>query len=118
MLIIDVLRWLLLAMEICMAGPILYLCVLSVSAIVTTRRRQAKSTERSAVAGSTDFTFAILVPAHNEEAVLATLLDSLALLAYPKERYTVHVVADNCTDNTANIACEREGVCVYERVDE
>lgn len=118
MLVIGVLRWLLLAMEVCMAGPVLYLCVLSVSAIVTTQRRQAKSTERSAVAESTHFTFAIVVPAHNEESILATLLDSLVHLAYPKEQYTIHIVADNCTDNTANIARAREGVCVHERFDE
>jgi len=49
--------------------------------------------------------FLLLVPAHNEEAVIENLVDNLVDgLAYPKELYTVCVIADNCTDNTALIA--------------
>jgi len=58
--------------------------------------------------------FAILVPAHNEELLLPGLLRSLADLDYPAALYTVHVVADNCTDSTAGIA-RQAGVHVYER---
>ena len=46
----------------------------------------------------------VLVPAHNEELVLASCLGSLALQRYPTERLTTVVVADNCSDRTAAIA--------------
>ena len=42
-------------------------------------------------------TFAILVPAHDEERVIARTLASLAGLEYPRDRFSVHVVADNCS---------------------
>ncbi|MCL2403215.1 MAG: glycosyltransferase family 2 protein [Coriobacteriia bacterium] len=49
--------------------------------------------------------FLLLVPAHNEEAVIENLVDNLMNdLAYPKNLYTVCVIADNCTDDTAAIA--------------
>lgn len=60
--------------------------------------------------------FAVLVPAHNEEAVLGRLLDSLAVMDYPPDLVQVCVVADNCTDGTAALARAR-GALVYERRD-
>ncbi len=60
--------------------------------------------------------FAVLVPAHDEEVVIGRLLRSLAALDYPRERYDVCVVADNCTDRTAEIAREF-GARVFERYD-
>lgn len=60
--------------------------------------------------------FAVLVPAHDEEPVLARLLDSLAAQDYPSELMRVCVVADNCTDGTAALARAR-GALVYERRD-
>src|SRR5690348_12388479 len=39
MLIVQILRWLLLVAEIGIALPVAYLCLLSLSAVVTTRRR-------------------------------------------------------------------------------
>ena len=58
--------------------------------------------------------FAIVVPAHNEAMVLGDLLDNLRILKYPKELYDVFVIADNCTDNTADIA-RAHGAHVFER---
>ena len=49
--------------------------------------------------------------------MLGNLLESLSELAYPKDQYTVYVVADNCTDNTAELARETGWVQVYERFD-
>jgi len=49
--------------------------------------------------------FLILCPAHNEEAVIGYLVDNLINgMVYPRDLYTVCVIADNCTDNTAAIA--------------
>lgn len=60
--------------------------------------------------------FAILVPAHNEELLIATLCRSLLAVDYPREWFTIYVVADNCTDPTAEI-CRQEGVTVLVRHD-
>lgn len=58
--------------------------------------------------------FAMVIPAHNEEMVLGELLDNLKILKYPKELYDIYVIADNCTDRTADIAREH-GAYVFER---
>lgn len=58
--------------------------------------------------------FAIIVCAHNESAVIGQLVQNLGILEYPKELYDVFVVADNCTDNTAEVA-RSAGAKVYER---
>ncbi len=61
--------------------------------------------------------FVIMIPAHNEERLLPDLLTNLNQLDYPRELYTVHVVADNCTDRTAAIA-KAHGAIVHERFDQ
>ncbi len=58
--------------------------------------------------------FALVIAAHNEENVIKNILDNLKILDYPKEMYDVFVVADNCTDKTAEIA-RKSNVYVYER---
>ena len=58
--------------------------------------------------------FAVLVPAHNEEAVIGRTLDSLDALDYPRDRFDVWVVADNCNDGTAAVA-RAHGARVEER---
>jgi 1,2-diacylglycerol 3-beta-glucosyltransferase len=57
-----------------------------------------------------------LVPAHDEELLLPACLRSLSSLEYPRDRFEVVVVADNCTDGTAELA-RQEGVTCWERVD-
>ena len=59
-------------------------------------------------------TFALLVVAHNEEAVIGEMVKSLFKLHYPKEAFDVYVIADNCTDATAEVA-RNAGAYVYER---
>ena len=61
--------------------------------------------------------FMMIVPAHNEEKVIKDLVNSLQNLDYSKDLYDIYVIADNCTDNTAQIAKEA-GAIVYERFDE
>ncbi|HHV71082.1 MAG TPA: glycosyltransferase family 2 protein [Clostridia bacterium] len=60
--------------------------------------------------------FALVVAAHNEEQVIGSLVENLFILDYPKELYDVFVVADNCTDKTADIAASK-GAIVYKRFD-
>ena len=61
--------------------------------------------------------FMAIIPAHNEEAVVGNLIESLKNQTYNKDLYDIYVIADNCTDNTAKIAKEA-GAIVYERFDE
>ena len=58
--------------------------------------------------------YGIVIAARNEESVLPELLKSVAAQTYPKENITVFVVADNCTDSTAEVA-RAAGAVVYER---
>lgn len=57
---------------------------------------------------------AVLVAARNEEHVIPGLIDCLKEQDYPKEALRIFVIADNCTDSTAQVARER-GAIVYER---
>lgn len=47
--------------------------------------------------------YAILVPAHNEARVIERAMRSAGALDHPPELVEVHVVADNCSDDTAAI---------------
>lgn len=57
--------------------------------------------------------FLILIPAHNEENVVEDLLVNLKQLDYPDHLYDICLIADNCSDDTANIGY-RQGVMVLE----
>lgn len=58
--------------------------------------------------------YAILIAARNEETVLPYLLESIQQQDYPRELITTYVVADNCTDGTAQ-AAEAGGAVCFER---
>ena len=60
--------------------------------------------------------YAILIAARNEENVLPHLLDSITAQDYPAECITTYVVADNCTDRTAEVA-RVHGARVFQRFD-
>ena len=58
--------------------------------------------------------FAVLISARNEESVIRDLLNTINNQSYPAELIDIYVIADNCTDKTADIAREC-GAIVYER---
>ena len=60
--------------------------------------------------------FMAIVPAHNEEMVVSNLIESLKNQTYDKNLYDIYVIADNCTDNTAEVA-RKAGAIVFERFD-
>ncbi|MCI8589511.1 MAG: glycosyltransferase family 2 protein [Clostridiales bacterium] len=60
--------------------------------------------------------YAVIISARNEQAVIGELLDSLNQQNYPRELFDVFVIADNCTDRTADVAASK-GAYVYERND-
>ena len=61
--------------------------------------------------------FMAIVPAHNEEAVVGNLVESLKAQDYPEDKFDIYVIADNCTDDTAKVAKEA-GAIVLKRFDE
>ena len=61
--------------------------------------------------------YGICIAARNEEKVIGNLIDSIHKQDYPNELLTIFVVADNCTDKTAEIA-RSKGAIVYERFDD
>ncbi len=60
--------------------------------------------------------FAVIIAARNESLVIGHLINSIQNQNYPKEALDVIVIADNCTDNTAEV-CRQHGAIVYERED-
>jgi cellulose synthase/poly-beta-1,6-N-acetylglucosamine synthase-like glycosyltransferase len=46
----------------------------------------------------------IIVPAHDEEGEIQQTVESLLAVEYPRDRFRVIVVADNCSDRTADVA--------------
>jgi len=58
--------------------------------------------------------FAIAIPAHDEASVIAATVNRLRGLEYPSELFTIHIVADHCSDNTAE-AARHAGAVVHER---
>ena len=48
--------------------------------------------------------FACLIPARNEEAVVAALVKSLREQSYPDALYDIYVIPNNCTDDTEGAA--------------
>ncbi len=58
--------------------------------------------------------FGIIIAARNERVVIRQLIDSIHNQNYPKDALDVIVIADNCTDDTADI-CREAGAIVYER---
>ena len=87
----------------------LYQVVVSLCSLVKLKEKPLKVKK--------DHRFMAIIPAHNEEAVVGNLIESLKNQTYNKDLYDIYVVADNCTDNTARIAKEA-GAIVYERFDE
>lgn len=61
--------------------------------------------------------FCVLIPAHNEQAGLPATIEAARAFDYPKEKFRILVLADNCTDGTAQVAREA-GVEVVERNDQ
>ena len=61
-------------------------------------------------------TIGIVIAARNESKVISNLIHSIRSNSYPQTMIKIFVVADNCTDNTAEI-CRNLGCIVVERND-
>lgn len=56
----------------------------------------------------------LLIPAHNESHQIDSILSDAEALHYPRDRFEVVVIADNCSDDTADRA-RAQGAVVLER---
>jgi cellulose synthase/poly-beta-1,6-N-acetylglucosamine synthase-like glycosyltransferase len=92
-----------------------FVAVLNGYLALLTAAAASRRTRRSTASGTTH-RLAVLIPAHDEERTIAATIDSAVNQDYPRQRPAVHVVADNCTDATAEIA-RRHGAHVHERHD-
>jgi len=61
--------------------------------------------------------FAIVVPAHDEEGTIEATLRCCGEIDYPADKFAVCVIADNCSDRTAEIARQHGARCLV-RTDE
>lgn len=85
--------------------PLAYLYLLALAAI---RARSIRPSQQPR------HRFAIAIPAHNEEGVIGRTVVTLRQLDYPLHLFDIHVVADHCTDRTAQVA-HAAGAIVHER---
>ena len=95
-------------LSLALALPTLVLAI-EVGASLLGRRRLRGAAEPDAAAHARP-RVGVVVPAHNEEAVLARTLASLMPQLRGGDRAIV--VADNCTDDTANVARAAGAICV------
>lgn len=56
--------------------------------------------------------YAAIIAARNERVVIAQLIESIKKQKYPSESCDIYVIADNCTDDTAEVA-EAAGATVF-----
>lgn len=106
--VLDALNVFTMVLQLAALAVTLYYFVIGIFGFIPKKEKNAEKNETN--------TFALLVAAHDEEMVIANMVDSLSALNYPREAYDIFVIADNCTDATAKIAREH-GALVYERFD-
>lgn len=103
MTFVDVFNWsVLLVFSICYIYQFYYVFV------VLTRKpplQEAKANHK----------YAVMISARNESQVIGDLIHSIRVQNYPQELISIFVIADNCTDNTAEIARNAGATEVYER---
>ncbi|MEP6883756.1 MAG: glycosyltransferase family 2 protein [Gammaproteobacteria bacterium] len=83
-----------------LALPAILSCAYLLAATLFSARLRAPLLSRR------DARFDVIVPAHDEAAVIARTVANLRRLKWPQDRFRVLVVADNCSDATAAIARE------------
>ena len=88
-------------------GAAAYLVALATAALLPAR---------SGVLGAGNAMLVVIVPAFNEAELIGRCVASLLNQTYPAARRRIVVVADNCTDSTAEIAAAA-GVDVLTRID-
>ena len=102
----DILYFVSIILQIYAYGIVVYHFIISLFAW---RNKPQKSGTENNI-----YRFAVLISAHNEENVISEALKSIFSVNYDKNYFDVFVIADNCTDSTADIA-EKSGAVVWRR---
>lgn len=89
--------------------PVLLGSYIFIISIFAWRKRKETGTYKGPTSS-----YALIIAAHNEETVIHNIIENLKKLEYPVDKYDIFVIADNCTDKTAEIA-RKSGALVYER---
>ena len=87
--------------------PLGYLLLLALGAV-----RSASTPDTHGRSPSTRFL--IVIPAHNEAGVIRATVSRLIAIHYPVDLFSIHIIADHCADNTAEVA-RHAGAVVHER---
>ncbi len=87
--------------------PLGYLLLLALGAI-----RTASTPDTHSRSASTRFM--IVIPAHNEARVISATVSRLLAIDYPANLFSIHIIADHCSDDTAEVA-RHAGAVVHER---
>ena len=90
-----------------------YILFFAIAGLITSASTEESEAERRN-AGQTRFL--VFIPAHDEGEYLRPTLRSLHALDYPRDKFHIVVIADNCTDNTAEVAAQ-EGCEAWVRTD-
>ncbi|MCE5267500.1 MAG: glycosyltransferase family 2 protein [Planctomycetaceae bacterium] len=113
MTILDAVNAVMVAATGLLLAPIAVFTVECLAALLFARRAGAATPDADGELGKSPRT-AVLIPAHDEQAVIAPTLQAILATLAPGDRLLV--VADNCTDSTADLA-RRSGAEVVERCD-
>lgn len=97
----EVLGAIILALTFLMVAYHLVLAVVALSRPVSAGER---------LDGTAASRFLVMIPAHDEEQMISETLRSVLAVDYPRDLFSVRVIADNCSDRTAEItrSCEVE----------
>ncbi|MGP0067892.1 MAG: glycosyltransferase family 2 protein [Isosphaeraceae bacterium] len=114
-MVIDHLALLIGAVSLSLLPHFSFLLITSIAAIAA-RKRPRDIWDLPAAACVGRFRFLVVIPAHDEEDVIATTVLSAKAMRYPPGLFEILVLADNCTDRTAERAREA-GARVLERFD-
>ncbi|MBN1929744.1 MAG: glycosyltransferase [Chlorobiaceae bacterium] len=87
--------------------PAAYLFVVTIAAYLFRKER---------VAANRMLRIGVLIPAHNEETGIVRTIESIRAGNWPAELTSIFVIADNCSDRTAEMA-RKAGATVAERTD-
>jgi 1,2-diacylglycerol 3-beta-glucosyltransferase len=87
--------------------PLGYLLLLAIGAI-----RSASTPDTHGHSPSTRFM--IVIPAHDEAVVIKATVSRLLAIDYPAHLFSIHIIADHCSDDTAEVA-RHAGAVVHER---
>lgn len=119
-MLIAVLSWASLVVAVIAAAPLAYLLVLTLLSF--TKRPPvladgADGAGGAAGAGARELSLVAVIPAHDEAGGIAATVASLLAADYPADKRRVLVIADNCSDDTADRALAA-GATVIERIDD